>query len=1788
MANDFSAGKVYVQVLPSLDGWRKDVQRQMNTALAGVVGKVAVDLELDKATLAAEAAKMRREVDRAMKGLTVDLTLNLKAGKAIADLTSVRQKMTSLRDKTIRVDANTARALAKLQQVQNAVQGIGRGSATVNVSDGGSIDAVNTRMKRLIALAIAGSGAIGGLGAALIALGAGAVVGGAGLLSVAAGATAITGAMKAQTAASRQAGQTVAQEASQRLTAANQVLNAQDAIVSATRNVASAQRAASEGVRTALLSQARAEEQLKDAQVEALRAQEALTQSKRDAKRSIEDLANQVISDSLAQRDAVFALEDAQKALNDTLADPGSSQRQRDEARLTFDQATQRLNEINLAYQRSQVDAAEAAAAGVDGSRQVIAAQDQLVDAQRAVTDAQTSAAEAARRIERERIEGAEQVLDAQMQVVHAQRQLAQAMSATTVQNARQGEAQEKFAEALDKLTPQSLNLIRYLRSQSGEWWLLTQAAQGFAPGLESALQTLQPHFGDLNENVEILSTSFGSMLEVLADGLVDAKPFFDQIAGASKYLFPRFGETVNNVAHDVGVLALDMLPLVDNTLDVVDAAGDLVESWSPFIAQASGPLLDSLGNIIDNLDFLGPLLVAVAEPAGDLTDTLVSGLRGAFLNLMPALEPFLQSAVDLVHTLSPLLEAAGTLSGALANAFAPALRLAGGVLTPFVGAIQVLANLVAALPTELTGLIASLYLLDKAVGPLQRGFGTLGTNVAKASTEMSTFAQKAGVPTSAAGRFATAGGRIGDALTKAGNALPFFGLALVGIGQIFAQNEEKARRHNERLEQFATAINRGGEAARMARTEISQLGFLMKISAEQAEEAARKQAAGMTDVELAQGRVNQARLEYDRSVRDHGEVYAQWKGYKDRYETALGELKVAEQEAADSAKSLTEQLEDQQNQLLAMTDANIAHQRSGVQLTKAQQRLKQLRDGSIPNATPQDVIEAELDLASAQSHYVATATAAAEATAKANGVQDVAAARARGTNTALVELIRTQGSALPPSLLSMAAGMSDAEKAFFGLTARVDETGQTILELPGTDGKPIAITFTDNIDHVTARTVEMVAFLQMTAAYLREHLGKPIQEASVFDPKRFLPTTRLEAAPGLQRLKDGLNRATGGYVPGRGNTDSVHAMLTPGEFVFSKPAVSRLGLGNLHGLHQAARYAAGGLVTPQRFATGGLVGSAGGFGISANTGALVELIRIFGALNVATGPFAASLDGVVVPALQDTLVTSDALATQSQADWAAITATVSASSAMITGGPLATLMLSLAQVNKAITFTATVWAQQWASIQEYAAIPVRWTLAHPFNEGLISAWNSIDSAFGLGKQLAPLVIPFAVGGPVPGKGDKDSVRAYLTPGEYVLSKPAIRNLGGLPAVDRLHALARSGVIGPHQRLGGPADGPARLRLMRTVPLDGLGFAYGGVQPHVAAAGAEIEAKFGRLPGGIGGVGSRPNASDHPFGLALDFMTMTDVALGNRIAGYLQANAQRMAVKYLIWQQRFNDGGGWSAMADRGNPTANHMDHVHSSFLNFGAPGSPFSGLGGFDPEGTVAPYFADTYRMIGQFTTLFASNLMAQQSGAIAGQAADAAKAAAVAAIMGPLAGLGGGGTGPVAEQVRAVAARYGWGEGFQWDALSTLISHESGWNPLAQNPTSTAFGAFQFLDSTWRTVGATKTANPTLQAEAGMRYIQQRYKDPAGAWAFWNANHWYDDGGYLPPGLSLAYNGTSHPEPVLTPDQWGAMTSGGAGGSFTGNLYLDSGEFLGKVDGRIEAANNATGSAISRRTRV
>jgi hypothetical protein len=79
------------------------------------------------------------------------------------------------------------------------------------------------------------------------------------------------------------------------------------------------------------------------------------------------------------------------------------------------------------------------------------------------------------------------------------------------------------------------------------------------------------------------------------------------------------------------------------------------------------------------------------------------------------------------------------------------------------------------------------------------------------------------------------------------------------------------------------------------------------------------------------------------------------------------------------------------------------------------------------------------------------------------------------------------------------------------------------------------------------------------------------------------------------------------------------------------------------------------------------------------------------------------------------------------------------------------------------------------------------------------------------------------------------------------------------------------------------------------------------------------------------------------------------------------------------------------------------------------------------------------------------------------------------------------------------------------EFTCLENLWGKESGWNPNAQNPSSTAYGIPQFLDSTWAGTGISKTSDGYRQIDAGLIYIEQRYGSPCGAWGHSQSTGWY-----------------------------------------------------------------------------
>ena len=218
------------------------------------------------------------------------------------------------------------------------------------------------------------------------------------------------------------------------------------------------------------------------------------------------------------------------------------------------------------------------------------------------------------------------------------------------------------------------------------------------------------------------------------------------------------------------------------------------------------------------------------------------------------------------------------------------------------------------------------------------------------------------------------------------------------------------------------------------------------------------------------------------------------------------------------------------------------------------------------------------------------------------------------------------------------------------------------------------------------------------------------------------------------------------------------------------------------------------------------------------------------------------------------------------------------------------------------------------------------------------------------------------------------------------------------------------------------------------------------------------------------------------------------------------------------------------------------------------------SGGQGVEVEGSAGSFWKDPSSSGGGF-----------MSGAVSRAAAAAAAAGNGGVTVGQ--NFAGGATGSAKQIALAKLQAKGWGQ--YWKDLDQLVTNESGWNPTAQNPSSTAFGMFQFLDSTWKGTGISKTSDPSLQIDAGLKYIEKVYGNPSEAWRKWQSRspHWYEMGGthFNGPQIIGVGEGPEVTIPLTKPDRLKSLTDAYIRPNYPGGLDM-GGAATGAVATKVE----------------
>lgn len=183
-----------------------------------------------------------------------------------------------------------------------------------------------------------------------------------------------------------------------------------------------------------------------------------------------------------------------------------------------------------------------------------------------------------------------------------------------------------------------------------------------------------------------------------------------------------------------------------------------------------------------------------------------------------------------------------------------------------------------------------------------------------------------------------------------------------------------------------------------------------------------------------------------------------------------------------------------------------------------------------------------------------------------------------------------------------------------------------------------------------------------------------------------------------------------------------------------------------------------------------------------------------------------------------------------------------------------------------------------------------------------------------------------------------------------------------IPVVPTLTPGAGSPITDPFNPGGILGDVPTPGRPRRFAANRSSTGSEKGLTENSIAAKRAIEATFPQIQS-IGGyrptdVTSYGTFNEHSSGQAIDVMipnwgTPGGKAYGDRIAQWALANADTLGTEWVLWQQtEFHPDGRVRKMGNRGNPTANHFDHVHIKTKAQTAPGA----MRRFGPGGAGAP----------------------------------------------------------------------------------------------------------------------------------------------------------------------------------------------------------------------------------------
>ncbi|MGW3491797.1 hypothetical protein [Streptomyces sp. NPDC001054] len=553
-----------------------------------------------------------------------------------------------------------------------------------------------------------------------------------------------------------------------RVSAAERVKDAQKAVGDAERDLARTVEESAQRQKDAQQGVVDAERDLRDAQVDARQAQESLTDARKDATRSLEDMNARLADAQLDQREAVLRQAEAEKDLKAAQAKPGTKPEDLAKLQLAYDRATLNLKEQRTETARLTEDTKKANKAGIDGSAQVVAAQDRIasandsvadkqralakaqedarrtgVDGARAIADAQRDLADAQAGVDKARAEGQKQIEQAQQGVADAARALADAQAAAAAQTSA-------LDQAMAKLAPNARAFVNAVTGLAPAWDAMKLSVQNaLFQGLDGTVSTLaNATIPVLQRQLTATAGVWNSIAKNAASAVTEMAKSgqLDKILAGATANLNAFAKTPGQLITAFGQLTVAAQPAFNAIAQQMAGA---VTSFTDGIAKsfASGGLQQAITAAFGVLSQFGTLLgnvlgtvMQIMKAASDAGAEIVGVLGGVFAQLKtilatPEMQAQLRSlftsvaqivtaivpvVTSVVQAIVPLMAAIAQPLAQLATVLGPVLQQVatalGAALLPV---IQALAPVVVTVGTALVQLV-------QAVMPLVQPIATL------------------------------------------------------------------------------------------------------------------------------------------------------------------------------------------------------------------------------------------------------------------------------------------------------------------------------------------------------------------------------------------------------------------------------------------------------------------------------------------------------------------------------------------------------------------------------------------------------------------------------------------------------------------------------------------------------------------------------------------------------------------------------------------------------------------------------------------------------------------------------------------------------------------------------------------------------------------------------------------------------------------------------------------------------------------------------------------------------